>query len=98
MQCGKLNLLFVGPQMSQPITCMAAHGDMVFTANGNDIYAWTRGKQVHAYIGHTAPVHTMLCFGGHLLAVDDANVLRIWGIEDQGARIRIRIRIAAPAP
>lgn len=35
-----------GPQLSQPISCMAAHGDVVFTAVGNDIVSWTRGKRV----------------------------------------------------
>lgn len=73
-----------GPQLSQPITCMAAHRDLVFTAVGNDIMSWTRGKQVQVYMGHEAPVHTMLCFGDHLIAVDDNNVMKIWDIATGG--------------
>lgn len=42
--CDRLRLLFVSSPQPRPITCLAAHGDVTFSAGGSRIYLWRRGK------------------------------------------------------
>eukprot|EP00117_Sycon_ciliatum_P046757 scpid15153/ scgid33462/ WD repeat-containing protein 36; T-cell activation WD repeat-containing protein len=76
----KLNLLFVGTTQEENITCVCCHGPVAFTAAGHRIRSWRRGKEVRSYVGHTANVHLLLPFAGHLISVDVDGHLKVWTI------------------
>lgn len=61
------------------ITCVTANTHHVFTASGNIIRQWFHTTELKKeFIGHEKPVHLMLPFGFHLLAVDESNLLKVW--------------------
>lgn len=78
----KLGLLSAGTAHEDDITCLAADTYHVYTASGTTIKAWRRGTELkHEYKGHLKPIHIMLSFGPHLLAVDETNILKVWDIK-----------------
>ncbi|XP_065372448.1 WD repeat-containing protein 36 [Calliphora vicina] len=74
-------LLHVSGQHPDDITALATDRFHIYTASNKCIYAWRAGKHVrHIYRGHTKNVHLLLPFAKHLIAVDEANVLKVWDI------------------
>ena len=51
---------------------------MVYSAAGNQIYAWRRGCELkHIYKGHEHPVKLLLPFGPHLISIDVKSQLKV---------------------
>ncbi|XP_073818920.1 WD repeat-containing protein 36 [Musca autumnalis] len=83
-------LLHVGGQHPDEITAMATDRWHIYTASNKCIYAWRAGKHVrHIYRGHSKNVHLLLPFNRHLIAVDEANVLKVWDIKDEEVYLEI---------
>ncbi|XP_004530020.1 WD repeat-containing protein 36 [Ceratitis capitata] len=84
-------LVHVGPVHPDEITALAMDRIHTYTASNRCIYAWRAGKhQRHVFRGHTANVHLLLPFGGHLIAVDEANVLRVWDIATEEVYLELQ--------
>lgn len=74
-------LLHVSGLHPDDITAMATDRVHTYTASNKCIYAWRAGKHIrHIYRGHERDVHLLLPFGNNLIAVDHANVLKVWNI------------------
>lgn len=83
-------LLHVSGQHPDEITAMATDRWHIYTASNKCIYAWRAGKHVsHIYRGHSKNVHLLLPFNRHLIAVDDANVLKVWNIKEEEVYLEI---------
>ena len=55
---------------------------MVYSAAGNDIYAWRRGCELkHTYKGHQSKVKLLLPFGPHLISIDEESQLFVFDIK-----------------
>lgn len=77
----KLNLLGVGIAHEDDITCLAGDNYRVYTASGHTIKVWKRSTELcNEFKGHEKTIHLMLPFGLHLLAVDEANYLKVWDV------------------
>ncbi|KOC59513.1 WD repeat-containing protein 36 [Habropoda laboriosa] len=77
-------LLTVSGTHPGEITCLAGDSFHIYTACGNEIYAWRRGTELkHTYKGHECPVHIMLAFGPHLISIDESSILKIWDIKTE---------------
>lgn len=76
------SLLSVSGLHPDNISCMSVDAFHVYTACGNEIYAWRRGTELkHVYRGHKKTVHLMIPFGAHLISVDENSVVKIWDIK-----------------
>ena len=54
---------------------------MIYSAAGNEIYAWRRGSELkHVYKGHEYQVKLLLPFGPHLISIDSQSQLRVFEI------------------
>lgn len=79
--CNHFRLICVSGLHPADITCLASDNYCVYAASDRRIFAWRSGNVIrHTYTGHTANVHLMLPFAEHLIAVDEANVLKVWHI------------------
>ncbi|KAH7929755.1 Utp21-domain-containing protein [Leucogyrophana mollusca] len=79
---GKMGLLFVGPEASDPISCLIMDGDAVWAASGPHVIKYLRGKEVARV---TNPIGTALAsitvFGSQLLALtEDGGRMLIWDV------------------
>ncbi|XP_050328078.1 WD repeat-containing protein 36 [Bactrocera neohumeralis] len=84
-------LLHVGPVHPDEITALAMDRIHTYTASNRCIYAWRAGKhQRHVFRGHTGNVHLLLPFAAHLIAVDEANVLRVWDIAKEEVYLELQ--------
>ena len=55
---------------------------MVYSAAGNQIYAWRRGCELkHVYKGHENAVKLLLPFGPHLVSIDEKSQLKVFDIK-----------------
>lgn len=89
----KLGLLCVGNPHENPIVAACGDAFHIYTASGNDIFAWRRGTELkHKYVGHKASVHLMLPFGPHLIAVDKLNYLRVWDIKAESLYMQMEFQ------
>ncbi|KAM7362233.1 WD repeat-containing protein 36 [Cochliomyia hominivorax] len=83
-------LLHVSAQHPDEITAMAADHIYTYTASNKWIYAWRAGKHVrHILKGHTKNIHLLLPFGKHLIAVDEANVMKVWDITEEQVYLEV---------
>lgn len=83
-------LLHVSGQHPDEITAMATDRWHIYTACNKCIYAWRAGKHVrHIYRGHTKNVHLLLPFSRHLIAVDEANVMKVWDVNDEEVYLEV---------
>lgn len=83
-------LLHVSDVHPDEITAMATDRFHIYTASDKSIYAWRAGKHIrHIFRGHTRNVHLLLPFGHHLIAVDEANVLKVWDISSETVYLEI---------
>ena len=63
---------------------------MVYSAAGNDIYAWRRGCELkHTYKGHQSKVKLLLPFGPHLISIDEESQLFVFDIKAESQIIHI---------
>ncbi|KIM87254.1 hypothetical protein PILCRDRAFT_96034 [Piloderma croceum F 1598] len=77
---GKMGLLFVGPDASDPISSMAMEGDAVWAASGSNIIKYHRGKEVDRVNNPFGSVlATIVVFGSQLLALtEDGRHMLTW--------------------
>ncbi|XP_011864174.1 PREDICTED: WD repeat-containing protein 36 [Vollenhovia emeryi] len=88
--CKHFTLLSVSSMHADDITCLATDTFHVYTASGNDIYAWRRGTELkHTYRGHECEVHILLPFGAHLLSVDESSTLKVWDIKEESLLLEL---------
>ncbi|XP_068154216.1 WD repeat-containing protein 36 [Drosophila tropicalis] len=81
---GHFRLLHVSGLHPDEITALATDRLHTYTASNKCIFAWRAGKHIrHVYRGHERNVHLLLPFGTHLIAVDSANVLKVWDIRSE---------------
>lgn len=82
--CNKLHLLSVSGFHPEPITCLTSDAYQVYTASAKTIYGWRLGRIIKYILkGHEKDVHLMMPFGKHLIAVDEANVMKVWEVKMQ---------------
>ncbi|XP_054747094.1 WD repeat-containing protein 36 [Anastrepha obliqua] len=87
-------LLHVGPIHPDEITALAMDRVHTYAASNRCIYAWRAGKhQRHVFRGHTRNVHLLLPFAAHLIAVDEANVLRVWDIAKEEVYLELQFNV-----
>uniref|UniRef100_A0A1I8NQ29 Uncharacterized protein n=1 Tax=Stomoxys calcitrans TaxID=35570 RepID=A0A1I8NQ29_STOCA len=83
-------LLHVSGQHPDEITAMATDRWHIYTACNKCIYAWRAGKHVrHIYRGHSKNVHLLLSFNRHLIAVDEANIVKVWNVKEEDVYLEI---------
>ncbi|XP_029158137.1 WD repeat-containing protein 36 [Nylanderia fulva] len=88
--CKHFTLMSVSGMHAEDITCLATDTFHVYTASGNDIYAWRRGTELkHTYKGHECAVHLLLPFGAHLLSIDESSTLKVWNIKDENLLLEL---------
>jgi len=86
----KLGLLSVSGIHPEDITTLAADTFMVYSAAGNDIYAWRRGCELkHTYKGHQCKVKLLFPFGPHLISIDEESQLFVFDIKAESQIIHI---------
>ncbi|KAF9583486.1 hypothetical protein BGW38_009350 [Lunasporangiospora selenospora] len=76
----KLNLLFVGPHTSSPITALTTHKDFTFVACGSDVITYKRAKEIRRYsCGHDSrlSIASLEVFGDHLISVCSDNTVKL---------------------
>uniref|UniRef100_A0A7G3B8J2 Putative wd repeat protein n=1 Tax=Lutzomyia longipalpis TaxID=7200 RepID=A0A7G3B8J2_LUTLO len=89
-ECKHFRLISVGRIHPEDITCISSDNRYVYSASAGKIFAWRAGNQLfHTYTGHGGNVHLLLPFGQHLVAVDEANVVRVWDIEGESVYLEI---------
>ncbi|CAL7933946.1 unnamed protein product [Xylocopa violacea] len=82
--CSHFTLLTVSGTHPGDITCLAGDTFHIYTACGNEIYAWRRGAELkHTYKGHEHTVHTLLPFGVYLVSVDENSNVKMWDIKSE---------------
>ena len=80
--CSHFTLLSVSGTHPGEITSLAGDVYHIYTACGEEIYAWRRGTEVkHIYKGHDCTVHSLLPFGPHLISVDENSNVKVWDIK-----------------
>ncbi|CAA0817996.1 transducin family protein / WD-40 repeat family protein [Striga hermonthica] len=76
--CGKLNLVLVGPQLPKKIRALASYRDYTFAAYGHNVAVFKRAHQVATWESHEAKVNHLLLFGDYILSVDVMGNIFIW--------------------
>ncbi|KAG0705974.1 Utp21 specific WD40 associated putative domain-containing protein [Suillus ampliporus] len=79
---GKMGLLFVGPEVEDPISCLVMDGDAVWAASGVHVIKYLRGKEV-ARVSNPlrTPLAFVVLFGSQLLALtEDGGRMLIWEV------------------
>ncbi|KAG2158310.1 Utp21 specific WD40 associated putative domain-containing protein [Suillus bovinus] len=79
---GKMGLLFVGPEVQDPISCLVMDGDAVWAASGVHVIKYLRGKEVLRVSNPLrTPLAFIIIFGSQLLALtEDGGRMLIWEI------------------
>ncbi|KIK30971.1 hypothetical protein PISMIDRAFT_127201 [Pisolithus microcarpus 441] len=79
---GKMTLLFVGPEVQDPISCVAMDGDAVWCASGLHAIKYIRGKEVLRVTNPLgSALSSLILFGSHLLALTgDGTRMLIWDV------------------
>ncbi|KAF8922887.1 Utp21 specific WD40 associated putative domain-containing protein [Dissophora ornata] len=76
----KMNLLFVGPHTSTPITALATLGDYVFVACGSDVISYKRAKEVSRFSCGTdlrLSIASLEIFGQHIISICSDNTVKL---------------------
>ncbi|KAI0054018.1 Utp21-domain-containing protein [Auriscalpium vulgare] len=89
---GKMGLLFVGPETSDPISSMVMDGDAVWAASGPHVLKYLRGKEVARLTNPLgSPLSSILIFGTQLLALtEDGGRLLIWDTSDEAFQAQVQ--------
>ncbi|KAI6132073.1 Utp21 specific WD40 associated putative domain-containing protein [Pisolithus croceorrhizus] len=79
---GKMTLLFVGPEVEDPISCVAMDGDAVWCASGLHAIKYHRGKEVLRVTNPLgSALSSLILFGSHLLVLTkDGTRMLIWDV------------------
>jgi len=86
-------LLHVSGLHPDEITALATDRLHTYSASNKCIFAWRAGKHIrHVYRGHQKDVHLLLPFGSNLIAVDRANVLKVWNIPTEDVYLEVPFR------
>ncbi|KAF9904676.1 hypothetical protein EC991_002423 [Linnemannia zychae] len=76
----KMNLQFVGAHTSQPITALAALGDLTFVACGSDVVSYKRAKEVGRFTcdeeGRLS-IASLEIFGQHIISICSDNSVKL---------------------
>ena len=78
----KLRLKIVSsPPTKRKIRALAAFGDFTFTAGGNEVLRFRRGKQESVVVTHDDNIRLLTVIGSHLFSLSDDGVLCVSEIE-----------------
>ncbi|KAG1827105.1 Utp21 specific WD40 associated putative domain-containing protein [Suillus subaureus] len=79
---GKMGLLFVGPEVQDPISCLVMDGDAVWAASGVHVIKYLRGKEVLRVSNPLqTPLAFVILFGSQLLALTEGGRrMLIWEV------------------
>ncbi|KAG0298509.1 hypothetical protein BGZ97_004027 [Linnemannia gamsii] len=76
----KMNLQFVGAHTSQPITALAALGDLTFVACGSDVVSYKRAKEVSRFTcgeDDRLSIASLEIFGQHIISICSDNSVKL---------------------
>ncbi|KAF9538934.1 hypothetical protein EC957_006019 [Mortierella hygrophila] len=76
----KMNLQFVGAHTSQPITALAALGDLTFVACGSDVVSYKRAKEVSRFTcgeDERLSIASLEIFGQHIISICSDNSVKL---------------------
>ncbi|KAG0284216.1 hypothetical protein BGZ96_011385 [Linnemannia gamsii] len=76
----KMNLQFVGAHTSQPITALAALGDLTFVACGSDVVSYRRAKEVSRFTcgeDDRLSIASLEIFGQHIISICSDNSVKL---------------------
>ncbi|KAK3815988.1 MAG: WD40-repeat-containing domain protein [Linnemannia gamsii] len=76
----KMNLQFVGAHTSQPITALAALGDLTFVACGSDVVSYKRAKEVGRFTCDEEgklSIASLEIFGQHIISICSDNSVKL---------------------
>lgn len=76
----KMNLQFVGAHTSQPITALAALGDLTFVACGSDVVSYRRAKEVSRFTcgeDERLSIASLEIFGQHIISICSDNSVKL---------------------
>ncbi|KAF5389950.1 hypothetical protein D9757_003621 [Collybiopsis confluens] len=81
----KMDLLFVGPEVEEPISSMTMDGDAVWVASGPSVIKYLRGKEVSRLLNPLGSTLSFISiFGSQLLALtDDGRRMLCWNMVDE---------------
>lgn len=83
--CSKLGIVSVSDIHPDPITVLASSQRHIFTACGNTIRCFDKGrKAIHTYQGHKNDVTVLVPIGRHLISVDSGGILMVWDVHSEG--------------
>ncbi|KAJ4487730.1 Utp21 specific WD40 associated putative domain-containing protein [Lentinula aciculospora] len=81
----KMDLLFVGPEVEEQISCMAMNGDAVWIASGPSVIKYIRGKEVSRLVNpFGATLSFIIIFGTQLLSLtEDGGRMFCWDLGEE---------------
>lgn len=82
--CGKLSLVFVGPQLDKKIHALACWRDFTYVAAGRYIFVFRRAHQVTKWCAHESKVVQILAIGEHILSLDKEGWIFMWEATNVG--------------
>lgn len=91
-ECHHFRLVAVSAQHPADITALACDHKYVYSSCGSEVFAWRSTaelKRTFRSSDEDEKIRQILPFGQHLIAIGDANVLRIWEIESQDVYLEI---------
>lgn len=91
-ECNHFRLIAVSQQHQEEITALACDNKFIYSSCGSQVFAWrTTSEHRHVYRSSNDDdkIRHLLPFGQHLIAIGDANVLRIWEIESEEVYLEI---------
>lgn len=90
LNCAKLTLVLVGPQLPKRIQALVSLRDFTYVASGFDIVVFKRAHQVARWSAHTSKVTLLLEFGQQILSIDAGGRLCVWKAFDSDAEKEVK--------
>ncbi|KAL8567228.1 hypothetical protein ACOMHN_046638 [Nucella lapillus] len=88
--CSKLGIVSVSDIHPEPISVLASSHRHVFTACGNTVRCFEKGrKAIHTYQGHKNDVTVLVPIGRHLISVDKEGMLLVWDVHSEGVYLTL---------
>ncbi|KAK7486461.1 hypothetical protein BaRGS_00022262 [Batillaria attramentaria] len=92
--CSKLGIVSVSDIHPDEINVLAVSSRHIFTASGNVIRCFDRGRKViHTYEGHESEVTILLPLGRHLMSVDIAGHVMVWDVHTEGVYLTMEFKV-----
>ncbi|XP_070172929.1 WD repeat-containing protein 36-like [Littorina saxatilis] len=92
--CSKLGIVSVSDLHPDPITVMVTSERHIFTACGNTIRCFDKGRKViHVYEGHSSDVTLLLPFGRHLISFDSTGHVIVWDVHSEGIYLTMEFEV-----